>query len=70
LPWPIAALDAVMLVSAVPSGNHYLADLIAGVAVGVLAIGCGRAIQTSLDRLFSDRHDFDYARQRPSGQRI
>jgi membrane-associated phospholipid phosphatase len=68
--WPIAALDAVMLVSAVPSGNHYLADLIAGVAVGVLAIGGGRAIQNSLDRLFSDRRDFDYARQRPSGQRI
>jgi membrane-associated phospholipid phosphatase len=68
--WPIAALDAVMLVSAVPSGNHYLADLIAGVAVGVLAIGGGRAMQTSLDRLFSDRHVFDYARQRPSEQRI
>lgn len=53
--WPIAALDAVMLASAVPSGNHYLADVIAGVAVAVLAIACGRAIQTSLDRLFRSR---------------
>jgi membrane-associated phospholipid phosphatase len=67
--WPIVTLDAAMLVSAVPSGNHYLADVIAGVAVGVLAIACGSAIQTSLDRLFGGRRDFDYARQRPSGQR-
>jgi membrane-associated phospholipid phosphatase len=62
--WPIAALDAVMLASAVPSGNHYLADVIAGVAVAVLAIACGRAIQTSLDRLFRSRRKFDYATQR------
>lgn len=61
---PIAALDAVMLVSAVPSGNHYLADVIAGVAVAVFAIACGRAIQASLDRLFSGRSDFNYARSR------
>lgn len=61
---PIAALNAVMLASAVPSGNHYVADVIAGVAVAVLAIGCGRAIQASLDRLFSGRRDFNYARQR------
>ena len=61
---PIAALNAVMLASAVPSGNHYAADVIAGVAVGVLAIGCGRAIQALLDRLFSSRRDFNYARQR------
>ena len=62
--WPIAALDAVMLASAVPSGNHYLADVIAGVAVAVLAIACGRAIQASLDRLFSGRRKFAYATQR------
>ena len=62
--WPIAALDAVMLVSAIPSGNHYLADVIAGVAVGVMAIACGRVIQTSLDRLFSGRRKFGYATQR------
>jgi membrane-associated phospholipid phosphatase len=55
-------LDSVMLASAVPSGNHYVADVIAGVAVGVLAITCGRALQASLDRLFSNRLDF--ARQR------
>jgi len=60
----IAALDAVMLVSAVPSGNHYVADVIAGVAVAILAIACGRAIQASLDRLFSARGDLNYARPR------
>jgi membrane-associated phospholipid phosphatase len=62
--WPVAVLDAVMLVSAVPSGNHYLADVIAGVSVAVLAIACGSAIQASLDRPFSSRRDFDYAEQR------
>jgi membrane-associated phospholipid phosphatase len=62
--WPIAALDAVMLASAVPSGNHYLVDMIAGVAVGAMAIACGRVIQTSLDRLVSGRGKFDYATQR------
>jgi membrane-associated phospholipid phosphatase len=51
--WPVASLDGVMLVSAVPSGNHYLADILAGAMVGVLAIACGLAIQRSLDRFFS-----------------
>jgi hypothetical protein len=59
--WPIASLDAVMLVSAVPSGNHYLADVLAGVAVGVVAIACGRILQKSIDRLFSTRREFSYA---------
>jgi membrane-associated phospholipid phosphatase len=59
--WPIASLDAVMLVSAVPSGNHYLADVLAGVAVGVVAIACGSALQKSLDRLFSTRREFGYS---------
>jgi membrane-associated phospholipid phosphatase len=53
-----------MLASAVPSGNHYLADVIAGVAVGLMAIASGRVMQTSLDRLFSGRRKFDYATQR------
>jgi membrane-associated phospholipid phosphatase len=57
-----------MLASAVPSGNHYLADVIAGVTVAVLAIACGRVIQTSLDRLFSGRGKFDYATQRAYNQ--
>jgi hypothetical protein len=38
---PIAALNAVMLASAVPSGNHYVVDIIAGIAVAVLAIEAG-----------------------------
>jgi membrane-associated phospholipid phosphatase len=61
--WPVVALNAVMLASAVPSGNHYLADVIAGVALAVVAIACGQAIQASLDRLFSSGRDFNYARQ-------
>ncbi len=64
--WPIATLDAVMLVSAVPSGNHYLADVIAGVTVAVLAIACGSVIQASLDRLLGARGHLQYARQRES----
>ncbi len=46
-----AALDAVMLVSAVPSGNHYLVDVIGGVCVSALAIACSGPMQTSLERL-------------------
>jgi len=49
--WPIAMLDAVMLVSAVPSGNHYLVDVVGGVGVGTLAILCSGPIQASVDRL-------------------
>ncbi len=49
--WLAAALDAVMLVSAVPSGNHYVVDVIGGVGVSVLAIACGGPVQRSLDRL-------------------
>jgi membrane-associated phospholipid phosphatase len=62
--WPVATLDSVMLVSAVPSGNHYLADVLAGIMVALLAIACGGAIESALDRLFSRRAGFDYARSR------
>jgi membrane-associated phospholipid phosphatase len=48
-----AALDAVMLVSAVPSGNHYLVDVIGGVSVSAFAIVCSGPMQTSLERLVS-----------------
>jgi membrane-associated phospholipid phosphatase len=49
--WPMAVFDALMLVSAVPSGNHYLADIFGGLAVGVLAIVCSPLVQGSLERL-------------------
>jgi hypothetical protein len=49
--WPVVVLDTVMFISAVPSGNHYLADVVGGFAVAVLAIVCGWRIQASLDRL-------------------
>jgi membrane-associated phospholipid phosphatase len=49
--WPIAVLDGVMLVSAVPSGNHYLIDVIGGVGVAAIAILCSGPLQRSLERL-------------------
>ncbi len=51
--WPLVVLDGLMLVSTVPSGNHYLTDVLGGVAVAVLAIACGRRAQQSLDRLIA-----------------
>jgi membrane-associated phospholipid phosphatase len=49
--WPVVAVDALMLVSAVPSGNHYLADIFGGLAVAALAIVCSPMVQGSLERL-------------------
>ncbi|HET7849345.1 MAG TPA: phosphatase PAP2 family protein [Pseudolabrys sp.] len=49
--WPALALNAVMLLSAIPSGNHYLIDVIAGIGVAVLAIFCAPGLQLLLDRL-------------------
>ncbi|HTV34979.1 MAG TPA: phosphatase PAP2 family protein [Xanthobacteraceae bacterium] len=44
--WPILVLNCVMLGSAIPSGNHYLSDVLGGIVVAVLAILCeGRARQ-------------------------
>ena len=51
--WPLVVLDGAMLVSAVPSGNHYLTDVLGGVAVAMLAIACGRPVQERLDRLIA-----------------
>lgn len=48
--WPMLILDGLMLISAVPSGNHYLSDVLGGVAVAVLAIACGRGIKQLFDR--------------------
>jgi membrane-associated phospholipid phosphatase len=53
--WPFAALDAVMLASAVPSGNHYLVDVVGGVAVAGLAIACGPRLQAAFDALLAAR---------------
>jgi membrane-associated phospholipid phosphatase len=44
-----------MLVSAVPSGNHYLADVVGGLAVAALAILCARPVHAALDPLFTGR---------------
>jgi membrane-associated phospholipid phosphatase len=50
--WPIVVLDGLMMVSAVPSGNHYLSDVVGGIAVAALAILSARPIHASLTRLF------------------
>jgi membrane-associated phospholipid phosphatase len=47
----VVVLDSVMLVSAVPSGNHYFADVLGGVAVAVVAIIAAGPIQRALARL-------------------
>jgi membrane-associated phospholipid phosphatase len=39
--WPVLALNILMFVSAVPSGNHYLADVLGGTVVAVFGIVCG-----------------------------
>jgi membrane-associated phospholipid phosphatase len=36
--WPAVALNSLMLISAVPSGNHYLSDVVAGVGVAAVSI--------------------------------
>lgn len=49
--WPVLILDVLMLVSAIPSGNHYLIDVVGGVVVAVLAILCSRPLQAGLESL-------------------
>jgi membrane-associated phospholipid phosphatase len=36
--WPSVVLNASMLASAIPSGNHYLADIVGGVGVAAVSI--------------------------------
>jgi membrane-associated phospholipid phosphatase len=60
--WPILLLDLVMLVSAVPSGNHYLSDVLAGIAIAALAVACGQCIHgmtLSAVGIASIHHDLD-----------
>lgn len=44
LRWPFFALNAIMLVSAIPIGGHYLVDVIAGAVIAMLAIIVARII--------------------------
>ncbi len=55
--WPMVAVDAVMLISAIPSGNHYLTDVIGGAAVAGLAILSAGRIEDGLGRLFAFESD-------------
>ncbi len=43
-------LDSVMLLSVVPCGNHYLIDLIGGLAVAAAAIVIGHRLRDAIDR--------------------
>ena len=46
----VVVLDSVMFLSAVPSGNHYFADVLGGVTVAAVAIAASGPIQVSLAR--------------------
>jgi PAP2 superfamily len=46
----VVVLDGVMFLSAVPSGNHYFADVLGGVIVAAAAIATSGPVQTSLAR--------------------
>ena len=39
LRWPFAAINLLMVVSAVPVGGHYVVDTMAGAACALLSIG-------------------------------
>jgi hypothetical protein len=45
LRWPILAVNCAMLLATPVEGTHYLADIIAGVIVALIAIGGGSALQ-------------------------
>ncbi len=47
----VVVLDSAMFISAVPSGNHYVADVLGGVTVAAAAIAVSGPIQASLARL-------------------
>jgi membrane-associated phospholipid phosphatase len=36
--WPMLALNALMILAAIPVGGHYLVDILAGAATAVAAI--------------------------------
>ncbi len=39
--WPVLVLNVLMFISAIPSGNHYLADVLGGIFVAAFGIICG-----------------------------
>ncbi|MER8826454.1 phosphatase PAP2 family protein [Mesorhizobium sp. M0938] len=43
--WPVAALNAVMIVSTLPEGGHHLIDVIAGAGIGLVTILAVRSLQ-------------------------
>jgi membrane-associated phospholipid phosphatase len=45
LRWPMVAVNGLMFIAAVPIGGHYFVDVIAGGAVGALAVWCARRLE-------------------------
>ncbi|TSE07576.1 phosphatase PAP2 family protein [Mesorhizobium intechi] len=45
--WPVAALEAVMILSTLPEGGHHLVDVVAGGIVAVLAIVAVAGIESA-----------------------
>ena len=46
--WPVTMLNLLMLASAIPSGNHYLSDILGGIVVAGLGIVSGRVLHAWL----------------------
>jgi membrane-associated phospholipid phosphatase len=62
--YPILVLDAVMFISTVPSGNHYLTDAVGGLAIALLAIAFGYYVENWLNQLVAFFFKFPQ-RERP-----
>jgi|GEM_PF-2764059 len=74
LRWPMGMLNAAMFVSAIPVGGHYVADVIVGGAVALLAITSGARFNqwpvtapstSSAPSPFGPRTKASYAQTRP-----
>jgi membrane-associated phospholipid phosphatase len=44
--WPVLVLNVLMFISAIPSGNHYLADVLGGIVVAAFGIACGGRVHS------------------------
>ncbi len=42
--WPVAEINAIMILATVPEGGHYFADVLAGAAVALVSIAATRAV--------------------------
>jgi len=51
LRWPFAVLNAIMLIACVPSGSHYVVDVIAGVVIACVTVRAADRYYVATDRL-------------------